>query len=149
MMNAMALVMTRGNHEALGEMVFGAARGTHGRDERELVCLERELRRAQVVPCRDIPRDVTTMNSVVQAREPGSARRLQLTLSWPAAADPEAGRVSVLAPMGLALLGARVGQTIQWSVPGGQAALKIEAVVYQPESDGAVLEFKTAASALP
>ena len=55
------------------------------------------------------------------------------TLSWPGTADPERGRINVLAPLGMALLGCRVGQAVEWPVPAGIRRLRVEAVLFQPE----------------
>jgi regulator of nucleoside diphosphate kinase len=58
------------------------------------------------------------------------------TLVFPAEADYERGRLSVLAPIGMALLGYRAGETVEWKVPSGVRRLKIEQVLYQPEAAG-------------
>ena len=60
-----------------------------------------------------------------------------MTLVFPEAADPEEGRISVLAPLGAALLGCRVGETVEFRVPGGAArSCEILIVLYQPEAAG-------------
>ncbi len=98
--------------------------------------LETELARAQVVSHDEVPAGVVTMNSRVHCREEGSGKDYHLTLVFPEDAGGE-GRVSILAPVGCALLGLSVGQQIDWPGPGGKALkLTLLAVEYQPEAAG-------------
>jgi regulator of nucleoside diphosphate kinase len=100
--------------------------------------LERELGRAEVVGLDEVPPGVVTMNSTVHCREDASGREYCLTLVYPHEAGAE-GTVSVLAPVGCALLGLTVGQTIDWAVPGGKSLqLSLLSVDYQPEAAGEV-----------
>ena len=97
--------------------------------------LAEELERAIVVPSERIPGDVVTMNSrLIYADESaGTAREVELV--FPHEADPALGRVSVLAPVGCALLGLRVGQSIDWNLPNGQVhRLRVERILHQPQS---------------
>ena len=99
--------------------------------------LEQELTRAQVVALSEIPAGVVTMNSRVHCREEASGKDYHLTLVFPEQAGGE-GTVSVLAPVGCALLGLSVGQHIDWPAPGGKIlTLNLLAVEYQPEAAGA------------
>jgi regulator of nucleoside diphosphate kinase len=109
-----------------------------GRDAAAAQQLETELDRAVVVPHDDLPADVVTMHSrVVFEDETGRRRDVQLVYPWEAA--PERGRVSILAPVGVALLGLSVGQEIDWPMPNGRtASLRIVSVLYQPEAEGNV-----------
>lgn len=98
--------------------------------------LEAELSRAQVVGHDEVPPGVVTMNSTVRCREEGSGKEYQLTLVYPEAAGEE-GKVSVLAPVGTALLGLSIGQSIDWNVPGGKTLkLTLLDIAYQPEAAG-------------
>jgi regulator of nucleoside diphosphate kinase len=98
-----------------------------------------ELRRADVLPQQQMPADVVTMGSTVECSDEISGERHALTLVYPDEADVDAGRVSVLTPVGSALLGLSVGQGIDWDVPGGRhLRLRVNAVRYQPEADGAL-----------
>lgn len=98
--------------------------------------LEQELARAQVVGHDEVPAGVVTMNSRVHCREEASGKDYHLTLVYPQDAGGE-GRVSILAPVGSALLGLSVGQHIDWPAPGGkQLKLTLLAVEYQPEAAG-------------
>ncbi|MEO4048680.1 nucleoside diphosphate kinase regulator [Pseudomonas sp. CAU 1711] len=99
--------------------------------------LERELARALVVGHDEVPAGVVTMNSRVHCREEGSGKDWHLTLVFPEDAGGE-GRVSILAPVGSALLGLSVGQQIDWPGPAGKSLrLSLLAVEYQPEAAGA------------
>jgi regulator of nucleoside diphosphate kinase len=99
--------------------------------------LEAELLRGDVREPDQLPSDVVTMNSEVVCLDEtsGSERRLQLV--YPDAAEAGTGKVSILAPVGVALLGLRVGQSIEWPLPGGRSTrLQVKAVLYQPEAAG-------------
>ena len=98
--------------------------------------LESELARAQVVGHDEVPAGVVTMNSRVHCHEEGSGKDYHLTLVYPQDAGRE-GTVSVLAPVGCALLGLSVGQCIDWPTPTGKTLqLTLLAVEYQPEAAG-------------
>ncbi len=98
--------------------------------------LRDELARAQIVEPQAMPADVITMNSTARFRDESGAER-EMTLVYPRDAHGETDRVSILAPVGTALLGLRVGQSIDWPVPGGrQARLQVLAIRYQPEAAG-------------
>lgn len=97
--------------------------------------LEQELLRATLVAPADVPPDVVTMNSRVRCREEVSGREYTLTLVYPQ--DVGQGKVSVLAPVGAALLGLSVGQSIEWPGPGGKPLkMHILELEYQPEAAG-------------
>lgn len=99
--------------------------------------LERELVRANVVPREEIPEDVVTMNSRVIFENETTGGRREVTLVYPGNADIDAGRISVLVPIGTALLGLRVGQSIDWELPGGKSQrYRIVDVPFQPEAAG-------------
>ena len=93
--------------------------------------LEGELARAVVVPRSEIPRDVVTMNSRVVFQNETTGERREVTLVYPA----DAGKISILVPVGTALLGLRVGQSIDWQLPNGEKhRYRVIDVPYQPES---------------
>jgi regulator of nucleoside diphosphate kinase len=99
--------------------------------------LESELVRANVVPREKIPRDVVTMNSRVIFEYETTREQREITLVYPGSADIDAGRVSVLVPVGTALLGLRVGQSIDWELPGGEKQrYRIVKVPFQPVAAG-------------
>lgn len=98
--------------------------------------LEAELLRADVVPPKDIPPTTVTMNSTVRFRV-GPDETFKLTLVYPRDADGSPDRISVLAPVGSALLGLSQGDEMEWPKPGGGSVqVVIEEVTYQPERAG-------------
>jgi regulator of nucleoside diphosphate kinase len=101
-----------------------------------LSVLERELERAIVVKSEEVASTVVTMNSEVQVLDLDTDERRCVTLVFPSLAGIEAGRVSVLAPLGTALLGSCEGAPIEWSSPRGVRRLRVERVLYQPEAAG-------------
>lgn len=98
--------------------------------------LRAELDRAEVREPADMPPDVVTMNSQVMVEDETSGEQLELTLVYPGGAG-EAGHVSVLAPVGSALLGLSRGQQIDWPMPDGrERRLRVVDIRYQPEAAG-------------
>ncbi|MBX3247728.1 MAG: nucleoside diphosphate kinase regulator [Myxococcales bacterium] len=87
--------------------------------------LDTELERAEVLPLSQVPADVIVMDSEVEYEEVLTGRRRKLQLVYPRQADSSAGRVSILAPLGCALLGLRVDQEIDWQMPGGKRRLRV------------------------
>jgi regulator of nucleoside diphosphate kinase len=101
-----------------------------------LSVLEREMARAIVVSPEAVPATVVTMNSMVEVVDLDTEERRRLTLVFPSTAGIDAGRVSVLAPLGTALLGSWEGACVAWHTPRGPRQLKVERVLYQPEASG-------------
>jgi regulator of nucleoside diphosphate kinase len=100
--------------------------------------LETELVRAIVMPRDQIPKDVVTMNSRVLFENETTGERREVTLVYPREADIDAGKISILVPVGTALLGLRVGQSIDWPLPSGEKhRYRVVDVPYQPEAAGA------------
>lgn len=121
--------------ERLEKLLMGTRRRS-GRGREYLQALMEELDWANVVSCRDIPKDIVTMRSRVRVRDLDSGEERVLTVVFPWEADSGRGKISVLAPIGTALLGHRVGDTVEWQVPRGMRRLKIEEILYQPEAAG-------------
>ncbi|MCG3200967.1 MAG: Regulator of nucleoside diphosphate kinase [Gammaproteobacteria bacterium] len=103
-----------------------------GRDD-----LEAELVRAEIVEPIDVPPTVVTMNSTVRFEVVSSSEEFCLTLVYPKDVDASGGRISILAPVGSALLGLSQGDEIEWPKPGGGTLrVRIKEVTYQPERSG-------------
>ncbi|MDD4169430.1 MAG: nucleoside diphosphate kinase regulator [Desulfotomaculaceae bacterium] len=98
--------------------------------------LEQELDRAQVVTSAEIPQDTITMNSKVLLKELDSGEEMIYTLVYPDDADLTNDKISVLAPVGTAILGLREGDIIDWKVPDGLVKLEVKKILYQPEAAG-------------
>jgi regulator of nucleoside diphosphate kinase len=99
--------------------------------------LEEELARANVVAPEEVPPNVVTMNSTVKFRVDAANEEFTLTLVYPEDVDGSNGKISVLAPVGSALLGLATGDAIEWPRPGGGVlGVRIVDVTYQPERSG-------------
>ncbi|EIL88815.1 nucleoside diphosphate kinase regulator [Rhodanobacter fulvus Jip2] len=95
-----------------------------------------ELDRADVVEPTAMPADTVTMNSTVSFEDEHNGEKLTLTLVYPNAAGAP-GTISILAPVGSALLGLSLGQHIDWPTPDGhQRRLRVLGIDYQPEASG-------------
>ena len=126
-----SIVLTRLDIQRLDEVL----NSVDGPDDL-LDALEHEIQRAKVVGHDRIPADVITMNSRVRFVDEASGREMVLTLTYPDKAGTE-GTVSILAPVGIALLGLKKGQSIDWKGPNGRPLkLKIIDIEYQPEASG-------------
>lgn len=103
--------------------------------------LAEELDRAIVVPSDRIPNNIVTMHSRLIYLDESTGATREVELVYPDEAAPDTGKVSVLAPVGSALLGLSVGQSIDWEFPTGEVhRLRVERVLFQPQSIGTVLE---------
>ena len=128
-----AIYVTAADRKRLLALLEG--RRMYGReDRRELEALEEELDRAVVVDSMEVPPDVVTVGSRVHLVDLDSGEELLFTLVFPSRADADEGRISVLAPLGTAVLGYRTRDLIEWDVPGGRRRLRVLGVIDQPES---------------
>jgi regulator of nucleoside diphosphate kinase len=105
-------------------------------DRRCIADLEHELERATAVDPGEVPGDVVTMNSTVRLRDLDTGEEETYTLVYPTEANINENRISVLAPVGTAIIGYRVGDVIKWPVPGGLVRLRVEEILYHPEQAG-------------
>jgi regulator of nucleoside diphosphate kinase len=113
-----------------------STRASGWRDREHFQALEGELDQAQVVPPEAIPSDVVTMNSRVRVSDLTAGRQHTISIVFPSDANADDGKVSIVAPLGTALLGYRAGTTVQWTVPAGPRSLRIDEILYQPEAAG-------------
>lgn len=99
--------------------------------------LNEELDRAEILPPQDMPADVVTMNSKVRFTEGKEGEEHIRTLVYPAALKDTDEQLSVMAPLGAALLGLRVGSTITWTMPNGkESEIHVLELLFQPEASG-------------
>lgn len=103
-------------------------------DRENLLDLRDEIERAAIVELEQLPADVVTLDSSVRVRDIETNLRTTYQLVLPSQADLANGRVSVLAPLGTALLGFREGDEVEWTMPGGLRRLRIEAVMQADKS---------------
>lgn len=137
-MKKRTILITESDMKKLRPIVgFAGAFATSDRESLQL--LEEELDRADVVSADEIPENVTTMNSQVRVRDLEAGRVMVYTLVFPQDADASQGKISILAPIGTALLGYRVGDVIECKVPAGVKRLRVEEVLYQPEAAGVTI----------
>lgn len=116
--------------------VLRARISSGARDRDHLESLENELDRAHVVDSSAIPPEAVTMNSQVRIEDVDTGVENVYTLVFPSDAGIQEKKLSILAPIGTALLGARAGETVDWPVPAGVRTVRIKEVLYQPEAAG-------------
>ncbi len=133
------LILTKEDYARLEDLLFSRFAAAFS-DKTYLQSLRGELDIAKVVKPEEVPPNVVTMNSIVRLRQLRSTRTETetYTLVYPEDADIAKGKLSVLAPIGTAILGYRVGDCVEWTVPSGTVRIKIEELVFQPERDGVV-----------
>jgi regulator of nucleoside diphosphate kinase len=130
-MNPRVIYITQQDMARLRPLIEGIK---HSRDD--LRGLQAELERARVVTAADLPPDVITMNSKARLRDLDTGEEMIFTVVFPGSASIEHDRISVVAPIGTAMLGHRVGDKFEWEVPAGSVRLQVEEVLYQPEAAG-------------
>ncbi|MDD4018494.1 MAG: nucleoside diphosphate kinase regulator [Kiritimatiellae bacterium] len=129
------IYLTDNDRKRLEELLAVAATFNY-RDRNDLKTLASELQRAKVVGSREVSARIVTMNSRVKLRDLDTKAEMELTLAFPSEADVDAGKISVLSPVGTAILGYGEGDTVIWTVPAGTRRLMIEKILYQPEAAG-------------
>jgi len=133
-MTGKQIVITEADFDRLKEVVTSPRyRNTHAV---LLTSLQEELDRGKIVAPGRVPKRVVTMNSEVRIRDLKTDESETYTLVYPDEADINDGKLSVLAPLGTALLGTRVSQVVKFDAPAGQRRLKVEKILYQPEAAG-------------
>ena len=132
-MKKQTIIMTAADHEALSDAITAAERFSP-RGRAEMSALEGELARAEIVEPDELPSNVITINSRAELFDLDTLERMEFTLVFPTDADIDRGKISVLAPLGTAMLGQRVGDEFAWTVPYGLRRLKVVAVHFQPEA---------------
>jgi regulator of nucleoside diphosphate kinase len=106
----------------------------------ELNFLNIEIKRAKKIDSRRIDPEYVTMNSLIEVTFLGLGKSMVLRLVYPQDANYRGGQVSVLSPLGCALLGYKVGDSVSFKAPGGMQTVRIDKVIYQPEANGIDLQ---------
>jgi regulator of nucleoside diphosphate kinase len=132
------IYITKNDAKKLEELLKAGLRHNGNRDLDNLRVLKEELRRARIVGASEVTPDVVTMHSCVRVKDPYDDEAMDITLVFPDEAEPDGGRISVVAPIGAAILGYKAGDTVQFRTPGGLRRLQVEQVLYQPEAAGQV-----------
>ncbi len=130
-MTGRRIYITEADKKRLGPIVEALK---NSRDD--IRALQAELELAQVVGPAEVPADVITMNSKARLRDLDTDEELTYTLAFPDQASIDEEKISVVAPVGTAMLGQRVGDQFEWEVPAGIVRFRVEAVLYQPEAAG-------------
>ncbi|HEX2867278.1 MAG TPA: nucleoside diphosphate kinase regulator [Ignavibacteriales bacterium] len=105
-------------------------------DKEHLLELQNELMKAVVVQPQEIPSDVVTMSSRVRIRYLDTQEEKTFTLVFPFDADDSQNKLSILAPLGVAVIGSRIGDEVAWEMRDGKRKIRIEEIIYQPEAAG-------------
>ena len=134
-MEERTIYITEFDMKRLRELIAEAKR-LDRRGNEYLESLEAELSRGKLVAPTDVPPDVVTMNSRVELVDLDTEEEMVYTLVFPHEADIAQSKISVLAPIGTAILGYRVGDTFTWQVPDGIRRLRVKQILYQPEAAG-------------
>ena len=124
-MNHTPIYITRDDNSKLRLLL---ATALHSNASASLQKLREELDRAAVIDPAGIPAGVVTMESTVEFEDLGTSEVEEYTITFPDRADVEKKRLSILAPVGTALIGCRVGDVVSWSTPGGVRRLKVRRV---------------------
>jgi regulator of nucleoside diphosphate kinase len=130
------IYITTSDYERLSGLIERSRDRDGDADREYLEQLEEELAHAEVVNPEDIPQDVITMRSKVRLKDLKSGQTVMYSLVFPSEANSNEGHISVLAPIGRALLGNRSGDVVESRVPSGLRRLKVKEIVYQPEAAG-------------
>ena len=134
-MNPTKILLTRVDAEKLIKLISDAQREGY-RGSSYLKLLAGEIDKAEIVEPHEIPSSVITLNSTALLVDLETSEEMVYTLVFPENADPLQGRISILAPIGTAMLGFRTGDTFEWDTPGGKRVLYVKAVTFQPEASG-------------
>jgi regulator of nucleoside diphosphate kinase len=129
------IYITEPDYERLRGLIE-ITRERNGVDQEYLNNLEVELDRAEIVDPKHISPDVITMRSRVRLKDLVSGEANTYSLVFPTEANFSEGKISILAPIGTAILGYKQGATIEWPVPSGLRRLKVDDILYQPEAAG-------------
>ena len=130
-----SIYITEPDHQRLSGLIE-TTRERNGVDREYLNNLEAELDRADIVDPKDISADVITMRSKVRLKDLVTGEANTYSLVFPTEADFSEGKISILAPIGTAILGYKRGDTIEWPVPSGVRRLRVDEILYQPEAAG-------------
>jgi regulator of nucleoside diphosphate kinase len=132
---ARQIFITEKDRERLQKLI-NEAKEFHSGSEIYLKNLEQELNRAKLIAPEKIPHNVVTMNSKVLLKDLDTGEKMVYTLVYPAEANLMEDKISVLAPVGTAIIGLREKDAIDWKIPDGLVRLEVEKILYQPEAAG-------------
>jgi regulator of nucleoside diphosphate kinase len=134
-MNQPSIFITTKDIEKLRDLIRDAYH-TEYRGSDYLKKLAEEIEKASVVQPDQIPSDVITLNSTARLVDRETKEEMVYSLVFPEDADTSQGKISVLAPIGTAMLGYKAGDTFEWDTPGGKRIIHVKEILYQPEAAG-------------
>jgi regulator of nucleoside diphosphate kinase len=134
-MNNKSIQITEFDFQRLNRLLRQAQHSDY-RGSEYLAELQAELDHAQLVSSHAISQEIVTMNSKVVLLDLATRKEETYTLVFPEEADLSQGKISILAPIGIAMLGYGIGDTFEWEVPAGKRRLKVKRIIYQPEAAG-------------
>ncbi len=134
-MNQPSIYITTQDAEKLRKLMREAYHSDY-RGSDYLKKLAGEIEKASVVQPDQIPSNVITLNSTARLVDQQTNEEMIYTLVFPEDADPSQGKISILAPIGTAMLGYKVGDTFEWDTPGGKRIIRVKEILYQPEASG-------------
>ncbi len=116
--------------------IINSIKQSNKKEPKEIIFLETELNRAKKIDSRKISSEFITMNSMLEIIDLDTKKTMTITLVYPKDANFKKGNISILSPLGSALLGYKAGSVISFKVPGGTKRMKICNLLYQPEANG-------------
>lgn len=129
------IFITQYDMDRLRDLIEGASLyGTKTRNALE--ALEKALDKAVILEPENIPENVVTMHSNVHLTKLDTKEEFVYELVFPSEANIKLNKISILAPIGIALIGREVGSVIEWNISSGRAKFKIEKIMFQPEAAG-------------
>ena len=136
MKRSQEMFVTETDRERLQNLIQLVRAGNGDAESHDVKLLEEGLESADVVLSQEIPADIVTMRSKVKLEDVDSGDRSTYSIVFPTEADPESGRISILAPLASAVLGRRVGEIVEFQAPSRLRRIRLEKMLYQPESAG-------------
>jgi Transcription elongation factor len=130
------IYITKVDRERLGTLIHLVRVQDDKRHISYINKLEEELEFAEIVEPEEIPPDVVTMRSKVKLKDLDTGEESVYSIVFPTEANPDEGKISILAPLATALLGHKLGDTVEFQAPARLRRLEIREILYQPESAG-------------
>jgi regulator of nucleoside diphosphate kinase len=115
-------ILTNSDHHTIKALLEEAHRASVSKD---LDLLMGELSKAQVVADDEIESDIIRLGSKVEVEDVAANKKMKFQITLPKDADFKQQKISVLSPIGIALIGFRKGMTIEWTLPGGKKTINI------------------------
>lgn len=128
------IMITKFDYDRLKSMILEYSK--RNRIDANLDDLLGEIERAQKVDSYLIPKNIVTMNSIIEIKNEGEYEFKEFQLVFPEDSNLDENKISILAPIATASLGYKTGDFVHWNVPGGEKRFQITNIKYQPEASG-------------